>query len=270
MWRPRSLLEAFFHLPAASRRRTERQPNDPIEGTRFAHPALDRPRPSAPQASTATAPEWWARRSRARTSCRTPCCARWKLPFPIGRSTTLGWLFRIAHNLALDLLRRRAASGTEGEETWTSSSIPSTNWLVARLRRRRCRPSCNAGIERSVVILFDVLEYSAEEVSEISAPGASREVDVAAWTRTPAGIGRAVAGEARPFSSAERRSLQRMSTCSTRATSTRFARCWPLTSAGPGESLATAGSRRRRILCAIRADSGWRAWAGRVEGRPQC
>jgi RNA polymerase sigma-70 factor (ECF subfamily) len=80
-----------------------------------------------------------------------------------------GWLFRIAHNLALDLLRRRArapdmrdeddvdliadAHDEQARREATSASLPAF---------MRLPPA-----QRSAVILFDVLEYSADEVGDI-------------------------------------------------------------------------------------------------------
>lgn len=80
-----------------------------------------------------------------------------------------GWLFRIAHNLALDLLRRRArANGTQEEDDMDLIVHP-----VDELARREAAAAAlptfmhMPASQRSVVILFDVLDYSAEEVGEI-------------------------------------------------------------------------------------------------------
>lgn len=80
-----------------------------------------------------------------------------------------GWLFRIAHNLALDLLRRRArVNGTQNDDDMDSMVHP----VDEQARREATAATLPTFMlmpasQRSVVILFDVLEYSAEEVSEI-------------------------------------------------------------------------------------------------------
>ena len=79
-----------------------------------------------------------------------------------------GWLFRIAHNLALDFLRRRARRGTQSEDDVELVVDP----VDEHARREAAAASLPTfmqmpAAQRSVVILFDVLEYSAEEVGEI-------------------------------------------------------------------------------------------------------
>jgi len=80
-----------------------------------------------------------------------------------------GWLFRIAHNLALDHLRRRARRGdTHNEDDMDSLAHP----VDDQSRRDAAAATLSTFMrlpasQRSVVILFDVLEYSAEEVAEI-------------------------------------------------------------------------------------------------------
>ena len=80
-----------------------------------------------------------------------------------------GWLFRIAHNLALDFLRRRARrAGTLSEDDIEMIVHP----VDEQARREAAAATLPAFMrmpasQRSVVILFDVLEYSAEEVGEI-------------------------------------------------------------------------------------------------------
>lgn len=80
-----------------------------------------------------------------------------------------GWLFRIAHNLALDVLRRRARlDGTQGDDDMDLIAHP----VDEQARREATAASLPTFMQmpasqRSVVILFDVLDYSAQEVSEI-------------------------------------------------------------------------------------------------------
>jgi RNA polymerase sigma-70 factor (ECF subfamily) len=80
-----------------------------------------------------------------------------------------GWLFRIAHNLALDFLRRRARRAD-------TQSVGDVEMIMHPVDEQARRDAAAATLstfmqvpasQRSVVILFDVLEYSAEEVGEI-------------------------------------------------------------------------------------------------------
>jgi RNA polymerase sigma-70 factor (ECF subfamily) len=80
-----------------------------------------------------------------------------------------GWLFRIAHNAALDLLRRRARERVEhlDEESSAMASTPSTvdhhQLAVTSLRTFMLLPAA----QRSSVILSDVLGHSLQEIAEI-------------------------------------------------------------------------------------------------------
>ncbi len=80
-----------------------------------------------------------------------------------------GWLFRIAHNLALDLLRRRARTPVT-EDDGVVDALADTH--DERARRDAAAASLPAFMrlppaQRGAVILFDVLDYSAEEVGAI-------------------------------------------------------------------------------------------------------
>ena len=81
-----------------------------------------------------------------------------------------GWLFRIAHNAALDFLRRRARregvqAGEEALETIADpdSAIERRQAAAASLRTLMRLPVA----QRSSVILMDVLGHSLEEISEV-------------------------------------------------------------------------------------------------------
>jgi RNA polymerase sigma-70 factor (ECF subfamily) len=78
------------------------------------------------------------------------------------------WLFRIAHNLALDHLRRRGRASVE-----TSDDLEEIMDPVDEQARRDATATTLPTFmrlpasQRSVVILFDVLDYSAQEVGDM-------------------------------------------------------------------------------------------------------
>ena len=80
-----------------------------------------------------------------------------------------GWLFRIAHNAALDFLRRRSRrEGVQGDEELEAiadpdSAIERRQAAAASLRTLMRLPVA----QRSSVILMDVLGHSLEEISEV-------------------------------------------------------------------------------------------------------
>ncbi|HET9352592.1 MAG TPA: RNA polymerase sigma factor, partial [Sphingomicrobium sp.] len=81
-----------------------------------------------------------------------------------------GWLFRIAHNAALDFLRRRARregvqDGDEALEAIADpdSEIERRQAAAASLRTLMRLPVA----QRSSVILMDVLGHSLEEISDV-------------------------------------------------------------------------------------------------------
>ena len=81
-----------------------------------------------------------------------------------------GWLFRIAHNAALDFLRRRSRREgvQDGDETLEAIADPDSvierrQAAAASLRTLMRLPVA----QRSSVILMDVLGHSLEEISEV-------------------------------------------------------------------------------------------------------
>jgi RNA polymerase sigma-70 factor (ECF subfamily) len=78
-----------------------------------------------------------------------------------------GWLFRIAHNAALDFLRRRArhqaAHADEDFEMIAAPENPVIDRQIAAASLRTLMPAA----QRSAIILRDVLGYSIEEIGDI-------------------------------------------------------------------------------------------------------
>jgi RNA polymerase sigma factor (sigma-70 family) len=81
------------------------------------------------------------------------------------------WLFRIAHNRALDLLRSRAIRATEPIEAAHAVADPESPDPVEVLMRREAVETAVSrfvelpAVQRSVVILKDVLDQSLEEIA---------------------------------------------------------------------------------------------------------
>jgi len=91
------------------------------------------------------------------------------LPRVAGISNPAGWLFRIAHNAALDFLRRRARHEAATADAQLATIVEQEDPMqacqavAASLQTFMRLPV----IQRSSVILKDVLNYSVEEVSDI-------------------------------------------------------------------------------------------------------
>src|SRR6202050_2477621 len=81
-----------------------------------------------------------------------------------------GWLFRIAHNTALDFLRRRSRGPTmQNEKTLDMIAAPDSpdrNHEVAAMSLRTFMRL--PALQRSAVILKDVLGHSLEEIASIT------------------------------------------------------------------------------------------------------
>jgi len=79
-----------------------------------------------------------------------------------------GWLFRIAHNSALDLLRRRARE-QGSEEELAIMEDPRTAADHALATRAALRTFMHLPVaQRQVVILMDVLDYSLDEIAALT------------------------------------------------------------------------------------------------------
>src|SRR5580693_4062449 len=94
-----------------------------------------------------------------------------------------GWLFRIAHNTALDFLRRRAQSpmtqNNEALDMISAPDFPDQDHEAATMSLRTVMRL--PALQRSAVILKDVLGHSLEEVASIT--GASEAAAKSALQR---------------------------------------------------------------------------------------
>jgi RNA polymerase sigma-70 factor (ECF subfamily) len=83
------------------------------------------------------------------------------------------WLFRVAHNQALDLLRRRAVRAGEPIEAAEDVADPETpDPLEALMRQEAVRTAVARFVElpptqRSVIILKDVLDHSLQDIADL-------------------------------------------------------------------------------------------------------
>src|SRR3954464_7744319 len=81
------------------------------------------------------------------------------------------WLFRIAHNAALDHLRRRArqeALGTDMDPDMIVDPVPPAEHRIAAGASLHSFMRLSVA-QRSSVILMDVLGYSLQEIGEVTA-----------------------------------------------------------------------------------------------------
>ena len=144
------------------------------------------------------------------------------------------WLFRIAHNRALDLLRSRAIRASEPVEAAHEVADPESPDPVEVLMRREAVETAVSRfvelptVQRSVLILKDVLDQSLEEIAAMLdltvnsvkahlARGRARLKAINAQT------------PAQPAPRPPSPAVPAMSPCSTGTTGTGCARCWPTT-----------------------------------------
>jgi RNA polymerase sigma-70 factor, ECF subfamily len=185
-----------------------------------------------------------------------------------------GWLFRIAHNLALDFLRRRSRRADTHSEDDVDLIVHPVDEQARREAAAATLPTFMRmpASQRSVVILFDVLEYSAEEVGDIlgtTVPAVKSILQRGRGRLRQLARQTAEASERAALSNAEQRLLRRyvdlfnardFDTLRTMlATDVRLDLVNRLLLQGPavGEYFARYGQTQ-----------GWKAWPGLVEGRP--
>jgi RNA polymerase sigma-70 factor (ECF subfamily) len=185
-----------------------------------------------------------------------------------------GWLFRIAHNLALDLLRRRARTDQAQGEDDVDLIVHPVDEQARREAAAATLPTFMhmPASQRSVVILFDVLDYSAQEVSEIlgtTVPAVKSLLQRGRGRLRELAMQAADAGRRDPLSAAEQRLLRRyvdlfnardfdtLRTMLAADVQLDLVNRLQLQGLAVGEYFARYGQTR-----------GWRAWPGLVEGRP--
>jgi RNA polymerase sigma-70 factor (ECF subfamily) len=185
-----------------------------------------------------------------------------------------GWLFRIAHNLALDFLRRRARL----VDTQSDYDVDLIAHPVDEQARREAAAATFPAFmqipasQRSVVILFDVLEYSAEEVGALlgaTVPAVKSTLQRGRGSLRTLASHAMATGERTALPDAEQQLLRRyvdlfnardFDTLRTMlAADVQLDLVNRLRLQGPavGEYFARYGQTQ-----------GWRAWPGVVEGRP--
>lgn len=185
-----------------------------------------------------------------------------------------GWLFRIAHNLALDLLRRRARVDDRQSEDDVDMIVHPVDELARREAAAATLPTFMhmPASQRSVVILSDVLDYSAQEISEIldtTVPAVKSILQRGRGRLRALATESAGAVERPPLSSAEQRLLQRyvdlfnardfdvLRTMLAADVRLDLVNRLQLQGHAVGEYFARYGQTQ-----------GWKAWSGLVEGRP--
>src|ERR1700676_4190234 len=160
------------------------------------------------------------------------------------------WLFRIAHNRALDLLRGRAVRKAEPIEAALDVADPASPDPVEMLMRQEAVKTAVSrfaelpSLQRSVVILKDVLD---EQLSEIAAL-LDLTVDAVKGhlARGRARL-REINAQAGPLLDARPARWRAMSRCSTSGTGTACGRSWPTTSNSINPRTRLAPAVRRSV-----------------------
>jgi RNA polymerase sigma-70 factor (ECF subfamily) len=185
-----------------------------------------------------------------------------------------GWLFRIAHNLALDLLRRRARVNDSQEEDDMDLIVHPVDELARREAAAAALPTFMhmPASQRSVVILFDVLDYSAEEVSEIlsTTVPAVKSLLQRGRGRLRELVGQtAAAGKRAALSAAEERLLRRyVDLFNAHDFDTLRTMLAADVQLDLVNRLRLQGPAVGEYFARYKQAPGWKAWPGLVEGRP--
>lgn len=184
-----------------------------------------------------------------------------------------GWLFRIAHNLALDLLRRRA-------RVELAACDEDADLLAHPVDEQARREAAAASLptfmrlpasQRSVVILSDVLEYSAQEVGEIlgTTVPAVKSILQRGRVRLRELASTAQAAQRTALSGAEERLLRRyVDLFNARDFDTLRSMLAADVQLDLVNRLQLQGAAVGEYFARYGQSQGWRAWPGRVEGRP--
>jgi len=185
-----------------------------------------------------------------------------------------GWLFRIVHNLALDFLRRRARRADAQSEDDVELIVHPVDEQARREATAATLPTFMRmpASQRSVVILFDVLEYSAEEVGEIlgTTVPAVKSILQRGRSRLRALAGDATGTDERaPLPDAEQQLLRAyvelFNSRDFDALRTMLADDVRLDMVS---RLQLQGPDVGRYFARYEQRQGWRAWPGVVDGRP--
>jgi RNA polymerase sigma-70 factor, ECF subfamily len=185
-----------------------------------------------------------------------------------------GWLFRIAHNVALDFLRRRARRAETHSEDDVELIVHPVDEQARREAAAATLPTFMQmpASQRSVVILFDVLEYSGEEVSEIlgTTVPAVKSILQRGRNRLRELAGQAMeSGERTPLPDAEQQLLRAYVDL---FNSRDFEGLRTMLAADVRLDLVSRlqlqGPAAGRYFARYGEIQGWKAWPGVVEGRP--
>jgi RNA polymerase sigma-70 factor, ECF subfamily len=185
-----------------------------------------------------------------------------------------GWLFRIAHNLALDFLRRRARRADTQSEDDVELIVHPVDEQARREAAAATLPTFMRmpASQRSVVILFDVLEYSAEEVGEIldTTVAAVKSILQRGRSRLRSLASLATeAGERTPLPDAEQQLLRTyVDLFNSRDFDTLRTMLAAEVRLDLVSRLQLQGLEVGRYFARYEQRQGWRAWPGVVEGRP--
>jgi RNA polymerase sigma-70 factor (ECF subfamily) len=185
-----------------------------------------------------------------------------------------GWLFRIAHNLALDLLRRRARLVDTQSEDDVDLIVHPIDEQARREATAATLPTFMRipASQRSVVILFDVLEYSAEEVGALlgtTVPAVKSTLQRGrSRLRALASLATGT-GERTPLPDAERRLLRTyVDLFNARDFDTLRTMLVADVQLDLVNRLRLQGPAVGEYFARYGQTSDWRAWPGVVEGRP--